>query len=82
MKKWEKNSPRAQMMLLASFGPVFIVLSSPASSSIDYIGSNIIAAHAGLLELVIASSGRGRQVRKTSESSTWTWIMWFVEGGL
>ena len=37
MKKWKKNSPRAQMTLLASFGPVFIVLSSSASSSIDHI---------------------------------------------
>ena len=37
MKKWEKNSPRAQTTLLASCGPVFIVLPSPASSSIDHV---------------------------------------------
>ena len=36
-RKEEKNSPRAQMTLLASFGPVFIVLPSLASSSIDHI---------------------------------------------
>ena len=37
MKKWEKNSLRAQTMPEASFGPVFIVLPSPASSSIDHV---------------------------------------------
>ena len=34
-KNGKKNSPRAQTMLLALFGPVFVVLPSPASSSID-----------------------------------------------
>ena len=32
-----KNSSRAQMMPEASFGPVFIVLPSPTSSSIDHV---------------------------------------------
>ena len=36
-RKEKKNSPRAQMTLLASFGPVFVVLPSLASSSIDHI---------------------------------------------
>ena len=37
MKKWEKNSPRALMTPEVSFGPVFIVLASPASSFIDHV---------------------------------------------
>ena len=32
-----KNSPRAHTMPEASFGPVFVVLPSPTSSSIDHV---------------------------------------------